>query len=329
MSSINDVAKRAQVSKSTVSYVFSKKKYVSPVIVERVMQACKELNYKPNFFAANVISNNSGIVGLFFEPDNSNWYGFYDDLIRVCVVELDKRGMKLIPYFNLTKGVLADLLHNGRAPIMGAIIVTPQVLDERIMQFGQDHLPYVLIGQPNESLPNLHNVDVNNKALSREIFEYIYSMGHRKILFINAEEHKTISKHRESALKDFVADKPDLEVTVRHAPDSAGKAAKVFESEGGAYTCVAVASDIMAADIYASCQAKGLTVGSDLSVIAFGGSGDNSLVPKLTCARQNYSKMAYAAVKMLGDLLQDGPLPHSKTFLVRSELILGDSVGKV
>ena len=46
MTTINDIAKKAGVAKSTVSNVFSKKKYVSPEICERVMKICKELDFK-------------------------------------------------------------------------------------------------------------------------------------------------------------------------------------------------------------------------------------------------------------------------------------------
>ena len=46
MTTINDIAKKAGVAKSTVSNVFSKKKYVSPEICERVMKICKELDFE-------------------------------------------------------------------------------------------------------------------------------------------------------------------------------------------------------------------------------------------------------------------------------------------
>ena len=55
MTTINDIAKKAGVAKSTVSNVFSKKKYVSPEICERVM--CK---VKPGSIILN--HNNSDHV---------------------------------------------------------------------------------------------------------------------------------------------------------------------------------------------------------------------------------------------------------------------------
>lgn len=54
MTTINDIAKKAGVAKSTVSNVFSKKKYVSPEICERVMKIYKELDFQPNFYAASL-----------------------------------------------------------------------------------------------------------------------------------------------------------------------------------------------------------------------------------------------------------------------------------
>jgi len=48
---INDVAKKANVSKSTVSNVFSQKKFISQKLTQRVLEAAEELGYKSNYYA--------------------------------------------------------------------------------------------------------------------------------------------------------------------------------------------------------------------------------------------------------------------------------------
>lgn len=47
MSTIQDVAKLANVSIATVSHVINKTRYVSPELVELVNQAMEKLNYQP------------------------------------------------------------------------------------------------------------------------------------------------------------------------------------------------------------------------------------------------------------------------------------------
>ena len=83
MTTINDIAKKAGVAKSTVSNVFSKKKYVSPEICERVMKICKELDFQPNFYAASLSNKQkTNLIGLFLETSDSGDYRpFYNELI--------------------------------------------------------------------------------------------------------------------------------------------------------------------------------------------------------------------------------------------------------
>ena len=51
MATIKDVAKRAQVSTATVSYVVNKSRYVSPELTERVQKAIEELSFAPSKIA--------------------------------------------------------------------------------------------------------------------------------------------------------------------------------------------------------------------------------------------------------------------------------------
>ncbi len=64
MATIKDVAKRAQVSISTVSHVINHTKHVSEETVERVEQAIKDLNYKTNIFAKNLKSQQTKKIGV-------------------------------------------------------------------------------------------------------------------------------------------------------------------------------------------------------------------------------------------------------------------------
>ena len=60
----NDVARLAGVSGTTVSFVFSKKRYVSPELSERVLRAAKELNYHPDMVAASMGSGRTNSIAV-------------------------------------------------------------------------------------------------------------------------------------------------------------------------------------------------------------------------------------------------------------------------
>src|SRR6476620_6147815 len=62
--SIEDVAKLANVSISTVSRVINRRSLVNQETCKRVEAAIRELNYRPNAFARGLMLRKSGIVGL-------------------------------------------------------------------------------------------------------------------------------------------------------------------------------------------------------------------------------------------------------------------------
>lgn len=85
MTNINDVAKRCGVAKSTVSNALTGKKYVSPELKQKVLDACKELDFQPDFYASSRASENN-IVALVLEEDSRHTFrAFYTDLVMACL----------------------------------------------------------------------------------------------------------------------------------------------------------------------------------------------------------------------------------------------------
>ncbi|MDO3676831.1 LacI family DNA-binding transcriptional regulator [Paenibacillus ehimensis] len=66
MASIKDVAEKAGVSKSTVSHVINKTRYVAPETVQKVLQTMEELNYYPSQVASSMRSKKSKTIGFVF-----------------------------------------------------------------------------------------------------------------------------------------------------------------------------------------------------------------------------------------------------------------------
>jgi DNA-binding LacI/PurR family transcriptional regulator len=63
-STIGDVAKRAGVSKSTVSHVINNSRFVEENTRQKVLQAIEELNYRPSSVARSLVSKRTHTVGL-------------------------------------------------------------------------------------------------------------------------------------------------------------------------------------------------------------------------------------------------------------------------
>ena len=73
MATIREVAKKADVSTTTVSYVINSTRYVSDAVRLRVMWAMQELDYHPNALARSLRRGETHTIGLIL-PDSSNPY---------------------------------------------------------------------------------------------------------------------------------------------------------------------------------------------------------------------------------------------------------------
>lgn len=154
MASINDVAKLAKVSKSTVSLVINDTGYVSAETRARVEQAIKELNYIPSKLAQNFSKQNSGIVAVVV-PDIE--HPFFATLIKYIEKTLSKQ-----QYMTLvcsakggedTEKRFVDMLNRK---MVDGIIMGGHTLD--IDEYKKSSRPIVSIDRYiNDEIPILHS----------------------------------------------------------------------------------------------------------------------------------------------------------------------------
>lgn len=93
MASINDVAKKAKVAKSTVSLVLNHSGYVSEKTREKVENAIKELDYQPSQLARNLSRMRTNLVGVVI-PDAA--HPFYGSFLKYAEESLYHYGYKAV-----------------------------------------------------------------------------------------------------------------------------------------------------------------------------------------------------------------------------------------
>ena len=89
---ITDVAERAGVVKSTVSNVLTGKKFVSEELRKKVLDACEELDFHPNFYASALSGHKSDIVALLLESSDEVDRKIYQKVIMGCLKQSSKSG---------------------------------------------------------------------------------------------------------------------------------------------------------------------------------------------------------------------------------------------
>lgn len=300
MITINDVAKRCGVAKSTVSNALTGKKYVSPALKQHILDVCKELDFQPNFYASTLSRGNTNIIGLVLEGDGGTPYrAFYADFVMACMRTAGAENKNLLIYSGLKKTAVDTMLKRDKAPIDGVILMTPLVDDIRIRQMEQQRIPCVIIGRPAQEL-EISYVDIDNIGLVSAVMRRIYEKGFRSFTLVNSEANKTISIDRAKGFCETLETLPDAKGKSVYGTESSAEEGRrlcaPYLREGMAF----IASDgNVARGIREATQAAGLDPDRDICLYSLG--EDDPATAQWEYARQDYGKLGETAMNILLD----------------------------
>lgn len=296
MTTIKDVAKYANVSVATVSRVINKKGYVSKDAEESVLQAIKELNYKPNSVARSLYHKTSKMIGLLI-PDISN--PFFPELARavedvalsygytVVICNTDEEVEKEQQYIEALKQKYID----------GLILSTNQLT---IDEYKSLNIPLVALDRSiSDSVPK---VAANNYKGAHEATTFLIKNGSSFIAHIRGPVGVKTADQRYKGFIEVVKEKEiahvvvESEFTIAHAK----KAALYLFERYPNVDAIFASSDIMAAGVMKAAKQIGKDIPTDLQLIGFDGIPlGEMLTPSLTTVVQPIYKMGALATRLL------------------------------
>ncbi len=331
--SIEDVAKLANVSISTVSRVINRRSLVNEETCKRVEAAIRQLSYRPNAFARGLMLRKSGIVGLVL-PDLHG--EFYSEIIRGANIQARETGHNLlissampgddakswlstIGQHALVDGLalmVSDTMVAGVGPTLAELNVPIVVLDDEIE--GVDH-DAVIIDQQQGALAMMDHL-LNTRGAQR-----IYFVGGVET---NIDTQARYKAYREALQQAGVKSHKDDVYHLDYTYDSAYQLAlKKARAWAGPKHFVFAANDEMAAGIIAGAAAQGVSVPQELGVVGFDDTRLAQMIkPPLTTVRVPMSKMGATAIELLCQRLADPERPPTKVSLP-AELVIRESCG--
>ena len=191
---MKDVAKKANVSISTVSHVINETRTVEPATRKRVLKAMDVLNYRPNVLAQSLRKQQTNTIALIVS-NLTNPY--YPETIRGAEEELSKEGYSII--IGNTDGdiskeeALITLFYGKR--VDGFIICTSGGNTQGIKLLVQQNVPVVLFDRKIEGL-NLSAALVDNAGGAQALVEHLIRIGHRRIGIITGPLKTYTGKER-------------------------------------------------------------------------------------------------------------------------------------
>jgi len=272
VSKIHDVARRASVSIATVSRVLNSSEHkVNAETAEKVRQAVKELDYRPNALARALQMKKTMTIGVII-PDISNHY--YAEIVRGIQSVADQEGYNIIlQNTDRSQDRIVKSIYLLREKIVDGIIFSGGTIDgyEPLSAFKELRDRVVVIGRHDVNFPAIM---VDNIAGATEAVQHLIDSGHSRIGLIGWSEDSTTAKDRLSGYKSALAQnscpfEPVLIRQGRLTPESGYQEAKVLLSQDERPTAIFAGNDQMAFGVIYAAIEMGLRVPEDLAVIGF------------------------------------------------------------
>ncbi|MGJ0203326.1 LacI family DNA-binding transcriptional regulator [Leucobacter sp. GX0328] len=176
---MEDVAKRAGVSRALVSLAYRNLPGVSEATRERILAVGRELRYSPNRVAARLASSSGDTIGVFLQDLHNDLYADVFDGVREVA---DREGIPLV----LTVGELGgnrdrsalETLKQSRVDV--AIAIGLLMSDAEASEVAKD-LPLVVVTRKIDGIDSVYSDDLESGRLATE---YLIRMGHRRIAFL-------------------------------------------------------------------------------------------------------------------------------------------------
>jgi len=325
MVSMKDISAACGVSIATVSKALNGHRDIGEETRERIRQTAKEMGYFPNSAAKALKTNRTNNIGVLFVDGAQSGltHDYFAHVLDSFKRTAEERGFD-ITFINCNKtreNRMSYLEHARYRGFDGVVIACIDFYDPEVMELIRSDIPVVTI---DHVFNNRIAVVSDNIKGMRDLVNYVYEKGHRKIAYI----HGTYSAVAQARLSSFYKTAGDLGIEV---PDEYVKEAEYRDTEATYQrTCELLDLDnppscIFYPDDFASfggmnaIHARGLRIPEDISIVGYDGIPiGRRIEPKLTTLEQNTTAIGAKAAECLINLIE-----QPKTTLIEQVVIEG------
>jgi LacI family transcriptional regulator len=332
---MDDVAKRAGVSKGTVSAVINAKNSVKSQTRDRILEVMKELNFRPRGVARDLKNGSQDkSIGIIIKDLN---YPFYTSIatgakeyannkgysVIVASSENDHECEKKFTHLFSTKDIKGTII---------APIIESKAEIEHLFRLKMLNYPFVLLEAVNGIQANVVAID-NIKAIKKAV-TYLIDSGHTKIIHFagppqSSHTHERIEGFRHAFSESTLAFKNNMIVSIgsRHE-ESYSKTLEYFKSKSrGDYpTAIVCFNDQQALAVLTALKELNIRVPDDISII-----GNDDIyyaktypIPLTTIRAPQQEIGKWAAEILIRNIESSVPLPPEHIVL-ETEFVIRES----
>jgi LacI family transcriptional regulator len=333
MATMDDVARRAGVTKQTVSNVINGKIAVRKQTRERVLVAIQELGYRPNLVARGLRQGKTSVLAVLVPRIMS---AFYAEMVEEIERVAGEHQYSLL--LGTTQSDLKRLRHQVNIlfdrSIDGLLLAQDHYIAQELSTIALMNFPVVLCGWETEPFPDMFPVvSIDFRHAGYLAGQHLLELGHQSRIAVIFEA----SAH-ESRLQGFCAAlqaggvelPPELRMATAHSIYEDGyQAAKILLARSPLPRAIFATSDTMAVATIEAAREVGLRVPEDISII-----GMDSIVegvhsyPSLTTVALPVQEMAREMTRLLLRSITEETVPAHLLTLLRPHLVVRHSTAR-
>ena len=203
---IDDIARLAGVSKTTVSRVLNHKSDVDPMTRERVLRVIEEQNFVPSMTASGLAGGRRRLIGMLIPA----WsWPLIPDLTR-GIVEV----VKQTPYELVLYSINDEDLVRDRSEVINRLLATqltagllaiyPEQVSQHLTRLYNQGFPIVIID--DQQVQTTPWVGADNETGAYEAVNHLIRMGHRRIAHIQGPPEYLVSHDRYQGYRKALLD---------------------------------------------------------------------------------------------------------------------------
>ncbi|MBP3926913.1 MAG: LacI family DNA-binding transcriptional regulator [Clostridium sp.] len=329
---IRDVAALAGVSPSTVSRTCKDHSSISKETKEKVRWAMAQLGYEPNPASSVPSGQNSPLIGIILPPSSGEVFenSFYLEAIRgISQFCNDREYVSTVITGRDADEILKAIRTLVKDERIGGFIVLYSREEDPVIDYlYSEGLLYVLIGKAQQFANQTIYVDNDNLLTGKEVTEYLYRLGHRRIAYVSSSDMMFSSERK--AGYQLALMQNELPIRAEYCVEIAGNLVEDNEAlrslllQEERPTAVVASDDILAVELERACAQMGISIPDDLSIISF----NNSLLsritsPQLTSVDINSCQLGIEAASQLINHVENPNLLATKIIVPHTLIVRG------
>ncbi|MBZ9801124.1 LacI family DNA-binding transcriptional regulator [Mesorhizobium sp. ES1-6] len=263
-----DVARLAGVSKSTVSRAFTEHSSINALKKQRIIEAARQLGYRPNAMARSLRTTRSNLVGILLEEFTNP---IFLRILELITAKLQEHGLHAITVNASKDHSLSEAMELVMQYRIDGLIVSSDMPLKIEYECAQMNIPVVAFARSDRRIQNTLSVSLDELHAGQMAAQHLLAQGYRAPAFVGGFPGVSVSLDRHAGFRDRLAEDGLRVVSVEYAGDNTydrGLAAARAMLKGpvrpDSVFCV---NDQVAVGVIDAARSFGMSVPEDLGVI--------------------------------------------------------------